>query len=147
MRPQHAWLAFGLAVLCICVAVAYAVYQSRRSGGGVTTQPPYQDIPWFTAQEYERLPKVPIPKPTRPPAAPAPKAASPGTPPTAQLVQVYPGGWVWNPAWHDHYYWDHRWGDHRRPRRWREMDKWTREDQHWDEERARHMNRRPDQKA
>ena len=119
LQPRHAWFAFSLAVLCICGAVAYAVYESRRSGGGgVTSAPLYPP-----AQPQPLLTYIP-PKALSPPTAPAPKAASPGTPPTAQLVHVYPGGWVWNPAWHDYYYWDHLWGDHRRPRRWREMDKW-----------------------
>lgn len=124
LRPQHAWFAFGLAALCICVAVAYAVYENRRPATATAPPEPPAMFP---------LPAVRLPRPVQPapPAAPAPKAPSPGTPPTAQLVQVYPGGWVWNPEWHDYYYWDHRWGDHRRPRRWREMDKWIYDDMPW----------------
>lgn len=137
LQPQHAWLALGLAVVCICAAVGYAVFQSRQAGGGPTSEPLYQvAAPEYVAPQVLTVPRAPRPLPER-----VPIAVSPGTPPTVQMVQVYPGGWVWNPYWHDHYYWDHRWGDNRRPRRWKETDKWTYDDL---PERDHRMNRRND---
>lgn len=111
------WLAFAMAMLCSSCAVAFAIVQNNRPtepASPQTTSGSFARQPEFV----ERRASAPIvPSDTQPKKLPPIPA-----PPSVHLVPVYPGGWVWNPYWHDHFYWKSRLG---RPRdRWDDGDNW-----------------------
>lgn len=131
MEPkQQAVLFFCCAATLATCAIMYAVWQNRRMQSSevtprpATTRPPVALPPSAPSVPASTLPKQPQParKPT------------PVTP--VQLVHVYPGGWVWNPEWHDRYYWRNR-----DPKRWDHWE-WKFGREHWDEN-GKHPWERP----
>lgn len=116
-KPQTAWIAFGLAGVCVVGAVAYAVMQNQA--GDPPSSAPYVP-PRYTPTAPPPLPAA-APLPVAPPAPPAP------TPPAGRevrLVQVYPGAWAWEPYWHDAFHWDYRYGHKRNRRDWDDRQPW-----------------------
>lgn len=119
-------LIFCLAALLALGAVGYAVWSGARTRA---TNPVRLEVVPRPVVFEPPPPAAPIaPAPvvapvSRPKPAPPPKVVTP-----VQLVQVQPGGWVWNPAWHDQLYWERRWGPHR----WDNLDDRKRGRVPWD---------------
>lgn len=127
LQQHHAWIAFGLAAVCVAIAIVYALWENRKAS---KAQPMSVESPSFEQPVYvPNEPVAPVKQvrmaasPPPPPASPA----SPGLPPASRLVQVYPGGWVWNPYWHDRFHRDHRYGG-----KWQDHWDWRWGRDHWD---------------
>lgn len=121
---RYAWVAFGMAALCVCAALVYAIYKGFNSTSTTASQsepptPPTSNV-YYPQNEVE----LPVPSPPAPP----PQAVA--TPPSAghvtHFVQVYPSPWSWSPAWHDRFWKDYRWGNRVRPDEWHR--RWAHED-------------------
>ena len=122
VKQQHAWVAFGLAGVCIVVALAYAVWQNfKKSPSPSSPLNPVASPPYFPVPEFRPASVVAPAAPAQPPKTNP--AASSGLPPVATMVQVYPGGWVWNPHWNDRFHRDYRYARRSDDWEWR----WGRE--------------------
>lgn len=126
MEPkQQAMLVFCLAAVVAVGGVAYAMWNnmSSRPPKPARIVPPPPPPPSYEAPPPSAPVVVPPPQPpVQPKPATPPKPVTP-----VQLVKVYPGGWVWNPDWHDRFYWESRWG----PQRWDHWE-WRRGRDFWD---------------
>lgn len=134
MDKKYAWVAFALAACCCIGALVYVFIDNARNKPKVRSAAPSApvDVPRFVpVQRADTTATVP-PSTTTPTLPPA-------TGPTAgQLVQVYPGGWVWNPGWHTRFYWDGRVD----PTRWDRVQ-WSWWNTWWDREGRRPWMRGP----
>jgi hypothetical protein len=100
MNQRYAWGAFGLAFLCVASALAFFWISGRKSRAPQPMPPSFAEPEYIPASIPE---PVVMPKPA---ITKKPATLPPATPvQTKELVQVYPGGWVWNPYWHR---WDAR---------------------------------------
>lgn len=105
--PQkNSWVLFGLAAICILSASLYAWL--NRGGSGAS--PPASaddggDEPGFV----DAMPAAPVnPSPIPQIITTNAPTTNPPATGTVGVIPVYPGGWAWNPAWHNSYYWDMR---------------------------------------
>lgn len=131
MEPkQQALILFCLASCCVSAAIAYSVWTNRE----FTRAPPQDNTVQRVQQEWPQFvappppPRAPVATvPSAPPPKPKPATAKPVQPVTvAQLVEVYPGGFVWNPDWRPRFMRDHRWRHRDDELEWR----WGKH--HWD---------------
>lgn len=126
MEPrQQAMIVFCLVVCVLSGAVGYAVWSNMQMKKSQVSVSPPQVMQVVQAPPPPQAPIITAP--STPPPKPKPATAQPVQPVTvAQLVQVYPGGWVWNPDWRHRFHRDHRWRHHDDELEWR----WGRD--HWD---------------
>ena len=112
-NKKQAWIMFTLAGLCVISALAYIAWGNSRIGSSSQSSRRRRDEDEQSDSTPQESPYVsgstfttPIPE-TAVTSAPAITVA-PTLPPLTGPVQVWPGGFLWNPVWHSPSYWNYR---------------------------------------